>query len=242
MASPIHQFEITPIIPIHAFGLDISFTNSALWMALAAFCSLGFLILSTEERKMVPDRMQAASEGFYTLVRNMIRENTGEKGLQYFPLIFTVFLTVLAGNVMGLIPYSFTYTSHIAVTATLAFFLFLLITIIGIVNHGTHFLSIFNPPGVPLLMKPLIIPMEVLSYFIRPITHSVRLFANMMAGHMMVKVMAGFVVMLGVTAGWLPLAALVGLYGLELLVAALQAYVFALLTCMYLSDAMGVDH
>jgi F-type H+-transporting ATPase subunit a len=245
MASPLHQFEIHPIIPFHAFGVDLSFTNSALWMAIAAVVSLGFLIFSTESRKLVPDRGQAASEKFYTLVQNMIRENTGEKGMQYFPLIFTVFLVVLMGNLLGLIPYSFTYTSHLAVTAMLAIFIFLLVTVISIVKHGFHFFSIFNPPGVPLLMKPLVIPLEIVSYLTRPVTHAFRLFANMMAGHLVVKVFAGFSVSLatfGIAVGLFPALFNVLIYILEALVAVLQAYVFAILTCIYFKDAVDLHH
>lgn len=242
MASPLHQFEIHPIIPVEIGGIDLSFTNSSLWMAIAAITSLGFLTLASRGQKMVPDRAQAAAESFYSLVRNMIRENTGEKGLEFFPLIFTTFIVVLAGNLLGLIPYSFTYTSHIFVTLSLALFLFITITLIGIMRHGAHFLDLFNPPGVPMLLKPLIIPIEVISYFIRPITLSVRLFANMMAGHLVLKVFAGFSVAMGVALGFVPALFNVLIFALELLVAVLQAYVFAILTCIYFKDAVDLHH
>ncbi len=245
MASPLHQFEISPIIPFHAFGVDLSFTNSALWMAFTAFVTLGYLITSTEGRLLVPNRVQAVSEKLYNMVHNMVRENTGPKGMQYFPLIFTIFLVVLMGNMMGLLPYSFTYTSHIAVTATLAIFIFLLVTIISIVNHGFHFFSLFNPPGVPLFLKPLVIPLEIISYMTRPITHAFRLFANMMAGHLVLKVFAGFSIALGtfgLAVGFMPAMFNVLIYILEALVAVLQAYVFTVLTCIYFKDAVDLHH
>lgn len=245
MASPLHQFEITPIIPLQLGGIDISFTNSALWMAIVAVLSLGFLIMTTEGRRMVPTRGQAASEKFYFLVRNMVLENTGEKGLMFFPLIFSIFLVVLVGNMIGLIPGTFTYTSHIAVTATLAIFIFLMVTIISIAKHGTHFFSLFNPPGVPLFLKPLVIPLEIVSYMTRPVTHAFRLFANMMAGHLVLKVFAGFSIGLasfGLVVGFFPALFNVLIYMLEALVAVLQAYVFAILTCIYFKDAVDLHH
>ena len=172
----------------------------------------------------------------------MTQEVLHENARTYFPFVLTLFTFILFCNVLGLIPYSFTVTSHIIITLALALVVFIGATIIGFIRNGFGYLKLFVPSGVPVVLLPLVVVIEIVSYFIRPMSLSIRLFANMMAGHMMLKVMAGFVVMLGVTAGWLPLIAMVGLYGLELLVAALQAYVFALLTCMYLSDAMHVDH
>ncbi len=249
MSSPLHQFEITPLIPLQIAGIDVSFTNSSLWMVIATVVSMAFLILASRQKARVPNRAQAASEQLYGVVSNMIRENIGEKGMEYFPLIFTTFLVVLMGNLLGLLPYSFTYTSHIFVTGALALFLFFTIIIISLMKHGMHFFDLFNPPGVPLLLKPLIIPIELISYFVRPITLSVRLFANMMAGHLVLKVFAGFSVAMaaafglsGIAFGAVPALFNVLLFALELLVAVLQAYVFAILTCIYFKDAVELHH
>ena len=191
---------------------------------------------------MIPTRLQSVAESIYELVHGITHDVLHENARTYFPFVLTLFVFILFANVLGLIPYSFTVTSHYVITLALALVVFIGATIIGFIRNGFGYLKLFVPSGVPVFLLPLVIVIEIVSYFIRPMSLSIRLFANMMAGHMMLKVMAGFVVMLGVTAGWLPLAAMVGLMGLELLVAALQAYVFALLTCMYLSDAMHVDH
>ena len=195
--------------------------------------------IAKENPKTTPDHCGATVRKADS---NMTHEVLHENARTYFPFVLTLFVFILFANVLGLIPYSFTVTSHIVITLALALVVFIGATIIGFIRNGFGYLKLFVPSGVPVLLLPLVVVIEVVSYFIRPMSLSIRLFANMMAGHMMLKVMAGFVVMLGVTAGWLPLAAMVGLMGLELLVAALQAYVFALLTCMYLSDAMHVDH
>ena len=238
--DPIHQFVINRIIPLDIGGVDISFTNSALWAVIATVCaSLLFILVP---RNLIPTRMQSVAESIYEVVDNMTHEVLHENARTYFPFVLTLFVFILFANVLGLIPYSFTVTSHIVITLALALVVFIGATIIGFIRNGFGYLKLFMPSGVPVFLLPLVVVIEIVSYFIRPMSLSIRLFANMMAGHMMLKVMAGFVVMLGVTAGWLPLAAMVGLMGLELLVAALQAYVFALLTCMYLSDAMHVDH
>ena len=200
------------------------------------------LLFILAPRNLIPTRLQSVAESIYELVDNMTHEVLHENARTYFPFVLTLFVFILFANVLGLIPYSFTVTSHIMITLALALVVFIGATIIGFIRNGFGYLKLFVPSGVPVLLLPLVVVIEIVSYFIRPMSLSIRLFANMMAGHMMLKVMAGFVVMLGVTAGWLPLAAMVGLMGLELLVAALQAYVFALLTCMYLSDAMHVDH
>lgn len=238
--DPIHQFVINRIIPLDIGGVDISFTNSALWAVIATVCASLLFILAP--RNLIPTRLQSVAESIYEVVDNMTHEVLHENARTYFPFVLTLFVFILFANVLGLIPYSFTVTSHIVITLALALVVFIGATIIGFWRQGFGYLSMFLPSGVPWWLWWLVIPVEIISYFIRPMSLSIRLFANMMAGHMMLKVMAGFVVMLGVTAGWLPLAAMVGLMGLELLVAALQAYVFALLTCMYLSDAMHVDH
>ncbi len=238
--DPIHQFVINRIIPLDIGGIDISFTNSALWAVIATVCASLLFILAP--RNLIPTRLQSVAESIYEVVDNMTHEVLHENARTYFPFVLTLFVFILFANVLGLIPYSFTVTSHIVITLALALVVFIGATIIGFIRNGFGYLKLFVPSGVPALLLPLVVLIEIVSYFIRPMSLSIRLFANMMAGHMMLKVMAGFVVMLGVTAGWLPLAAMVGLMGLELLVAALQAYVFALLTCMYLSDAMHVDH
>lgn len=244
--DPMHQFEIHPIIPIRIGSLDLSFTNSSLWMVLAVALATLFLTAAMRNRAMVPGRMQAAAEMAYEFVAGMIRENAGKEAMRYFPLIFTLFMFILFGNLLGLVPYSFTFTSHIIVTFALAIIVFLGVTLLGIARHGLHFFSFFVPKGVPLWLMPLMVPIEIISYMIRPVSLSVRLFANMMAGHSMLKVFAGFTALLisaagpviGGAVGVLPLALNVGLTGLEFLVAGLQAYVFAVLTCIYLHDAI----
>ncbi len=248
MANPIQQFEITPLIHIPAGSVDLSFTNSSLWMAIAIVTSLAFLTLAMRRKALVPGRAQIFAEGLYEFVANMIRENIGPKGRQYFPLIFTIFVVVLLGNMLGLLPYSFTYTSHLIVNAALAFLIFLVVVVIGFAKHGTHFLHIFMPPGMPLWLTPLIVPIEVLSFLIRPVTLSVRLFANMIAGHIMLKVFAGFSAGMvamgtaGVAFGLLPMLFNSVLIGFELLIAFLQAYVFAVLSCIYLKDTVEIGH
>ena len=238
--DPIHQFEIERLVPLHIGGVDISFTNSALFAVIAIV--LASLLFILAPRDLVPTRLQSVAESIYEVVDNMTHEVLHENARTYFPFVLTLFTFILFANVLGLIPYAFTVTSHIVVTLALALVVFIGATIIGFMRNGAGYLKLFVPSGVPALLLPLVILIEIVSYFIRPMSLSIRLFANMMAGHMMLKVMAGFVVMLGLAAGWLPLVAMVGLMGLELLVAVLQAYVFALLTCMYLNDAMHVDH
>lgn len=238
MADPLKQFEIKPLIPLEMGGIDISFTNSSLWMMATVILSIIFMTMATWKPKMVPGRVQVMAEGLYEFIASMVRDNIGSKGREYFPLIFTIFMVVLLGNMLGMIPYSFTYTSHIAVTMGLALAIFLFVTILGFVKHGFHFFSLFCPAGVPWALKPLIIPIEVLSYLIRPVTLSVRLFANMMAGHLMLKVFAGFSVAMGVGLGLLPMFFNVALIGFEFLIAFLQAYVFTILSCIYLKDAI----
>jgi F-type H+-transporting ATPase subunit a len=234
--DPIHQFQINNIIDLGPFSL----TNSGLWAIIAVVCVTLLFLLAP--KNIIPTRLQSVAESIYEFIHNMTEEVLHENARTYFPFVLTLFTFILFCNVLGLIPYSFTVTSHIIVTLALALVVFIGATIIGFIRNGFGYLKLFVPSGVPVVLLPLVVVIEIVSYFIRPMSLSIRLFANMMAGHMMLKVMAGFVVMLGVTAGWLPLIAMVGLYGLELLVAALQAYVFALLTCMYLSDAMHVDH
>ncbi len=248
MANPIHQFEIQPLIPFHIGGIDLSFTNSSLWMTIGIVLSVGLLSLAMRKKALVPTRGQLAAEGLYKFMANMVRDNVGEKGMGYFPLVFTMFMIVLLGNVLGMIPGSFTYTSHVAVTGILALMIFVLVTIMGFVKHGFHFLQLFCPPGVPLWIAPLIIPIEIISYLSRPVTLSLRLFINMLAGHLMVKIIAGFSVMM-IGAGLVGILGSLGttmfnvlLIGFEIFVAAVQAYVFALLTCIYLRDTVELAH
>ncbi len=242
MASPIEQFKIERLIPIKLGNVDISYTNSALWMTIAVVVVTLFLVLGTRQRALVPGRWQSMAEMSYEFVANLLQEQAGSAGRVFFPFIFTLFMFILAGNLLGLIPYSFTFTSHIVVTFGMAIVVFIGVTVIGFIKHGAHFLSFFVPKGVPAAMLILIIPIEILSYLTRPVSLAIRLFANMMAGHTMLKVFSGFVVALGVLGGWLPLAVNVALTGFEVLVAFLQAYVFAILTCIYLNDALHMDH
>jgi len=234
--DPIHQFVIERYIDLGWF----SFTNSALWACIAVACVA--LLFMLAPRNLVPTRLQSVAESMYEVVDNMTHEVLHENARTYFPFVLTLFLFILFCNVLGLVPYAFTVTSHIIITLALALTVFIGATIIGFIRNGPGYLKLFTPSGVPAALLPLVVVIEIVSYFIRPLSLSIRLFANMMAGHMMLKVMAGFVVMLGVLAGWLPLVTMVAIYALEFLVAALQAYVFALLTCLYLNDAMHVDH
>ena len=237
MASPLAQFEVKTIVPLEIGGLDISFTNSSLFMVIAVAISGGFLVLAGGRGAMVPGRLQTMAEMTYEFIGGLIRETIGNEGRRYFPIIFTLFMFILVGNMLGMVPYSFTFTSHIVVTFVMASVVFIGVTVLGLVRHGMHFFSFFVPPGSPIFMWPLLIPIEIISYLSRPISLSVRLFANMLAGHTLLKVIAGFIVSLSVF-GVLPLALVVALTGLEILIAFLQAYVFTILTCLYIKDAI----
>ena len=250
MASPMHQFEISPIFtPFSVGGVDLSFTNSSLWMMIAVFVSVIFFSIAVSPKAMIPGRMQVMAEGAYDFIANLITDNMGGKGKEYFPLIFTLFMFVFLGNTLGLIPYSFTYTSHLAVTAGLALLVFFAVLIIGLVRHGFHFFSLFAPSGVPGWLMPLVVLIEMISFLSRPVTLSVRLFANMVAGHVLLKVIAGFCIMflaantalayVGIIA---PIAMNVVMIGFELFIAFIQAYVFAVLTCIYLKDTIEIAH
>jgi len=238
LPDPMHQFVIERIIPFKLFGFDASFTNSALFMVIAATIITLFTLIAMRRGALVPGRLQSMAEMSYEFVANMVRDNVGTEGMKYFPFVFTLFMFVLALNMLGLVPYSFTVTSHIIVTFALAAFIFIGVTLIGFWKHGVKFLKFFVPSGVPFVLLPLLVVIEVISYLTRPISLSVRLFANMMAGHTMLKVFGAFVVALGLLGGWAALAFMVAFTGLELLVAFLQAYVFAILTCIYLNDAL----
>ena len=240
-SSPMHQFVIERLNDWQLGGLDISFSKAAAFMFGAVIVATLFLVLTTSRRAMVPGRWQSVAELWYEFIADMIKETIGAEGRKYFPFVFSLFSFIVMCNLLGMLPYSYTVTSHIAVTITLALSVFVLTTFIGITRHGTHFLSFFVPKGVPLAMLFLVVPIEVLSYFMRPISHSVRLFANMTAGHTMLKVFGGFVVQMGVF-GVLPFALIVALTGLEVAIAVLQAYVFTILTCLYLNDAIHLEH
>jgi F-type H+-transporting ATPase subunit a len=239
--SPLEQFEIHPILPINVGGVDVSFTNSALWMVISAGLVFALVMYGARHRSMVPGRLQALVELSYEFIADMLGTTVGKEGRKYFPFVFTLFMFVLFGNLLGMIPGSFTYTSHIIVTFSMAGFVVTAVTVIGMVKHGAHFFSFFAPSGCPIYVMPLLVPIEVMSYLIRPISLSVRLFVNMMAGHIMLKTFAGFIIALGgyyLVPGIAPLALTVALSGLELAIAFLQAYVFTVLTCIYLQDAI----
>lgn len=235
--SPLAQFEINELVPIEIGGHNISFSNSALMMVITITLILLLMLLGTRKRAMVPGRWQALAELCYEFVANLIRDTVGNEGRKYFPFIFSIFMFILIGNMLGMVPYSFTFTSHIAVTFAMAMVVFIGVTILGFAKHGIKFFTFFVPPGVPVWMWPLMIPIEIISYLSRPVSLAMRLFANMLAGHTLLKVFAGFVPALG-AAGVLPLAFVGALTGLELLIAFLQAYVFAILTCLYINDAL----
>ena len=243
MASPLSQFEVKEIIPIEAFGYDISFTNSALAMLVTVILVTLFMYICSRNLSIIPSRGQTVLESTYEFIAGMIGDNIGQEGMKYFSFIFTLFLFILIGNLLGMFPYSFTWTSHIIVTFAISFFIFIGVTIIAIYKHGLiKFMGFFAPSGVPKPMLILLVPIEIISYLSRPISLSVRLFANMMAGHTLLKVIGGFVFVLGantfIIGGILPLAFLIALTGLEIVIAFLQAYVFAILTCLYINDAI----
>lgn len=238
MADPLHQFQINKIVPIEIAGYDLSFTNSALWMALAVLATTFIMVSSMRKKAMIPGRWQNIGEVTYEFISNMVQDTIGREGRKYFPFVFSIFMIVLMGNLLGMIPYSFTYTSHIIVTGVLAMIVFIGATAIGFYKHGLHFFSLFVPRGLPIFILPLIFCIELLSYLSRPVSLSVRLFANMMAGHTMMKIFAGFCVSLPIVASTLPMLVNVALVGFEILVAFIQAYVFAILTCVYLKDGI----
>jgi F-type H+-transporting ATPase subunit a len=249
MQDPIHQFHVTDLFAILRFGnVQIAFTNSAVFMLIAVGAITLLLVGATAGRALVPGRLQSVAELFYEFIANTVRDTTGEEGMKFFPLVFSIFMFILFVNLMGLIPYGFAVTSHIVITAALALLVFFTVLIAGFWKHGLHFLRLFVPSGVPVYFLPLITPIEILSFFTRPVSHSVRLFANILAGHISLQVFAGFVTMLAAfgIVGWagaiLPLALTVILTALEFLVAVLQAYVFAILTCIYLNDALHPSH
>jgi F-type H+-transporting ATPase subunit a len=244
--SPIAQFEIKNLVPLRLFGFDTSFTNSALFMVIAVGLISAFLIMSMRGRSLVPTRMQSIAEVFYEFVANTVRENVGQEGMKFFPLVFSLFVFVLICNLIGMVPGGFTVTSHIVVTAALALLVIGIVIVYGVATQGTHFLKLFVP-DVPAPLLVLMVPIEVISFLSRPLSLSVRLFANMLAGHIALKIFAGFVGSLLAAGIWgiispLPLFLTIALTALEVLVAVLQAYVFAVLTCVYLHDAVHGAH
>ena len=248
--DPIHQFRIVDLFPVAKIGnTEIAFTNSAAFMLAAVVVITAFLVIGTARRGLVPSRLQSAAEIAYEFVATTVRSTAGAEGMRFFPFVFTLFMFILTVNFIGLIPYTFTVTSHIIVTAALAITVFLTVLIYGFIRHGLHFFNLFVPKGVPIYILPLIVFVEILSFISRPISHSVRLFANMLAGHITLQVFASFIILMGGAMGaigWaggvLPFAMIVVLMALEALVAFLQAYVFAILTCIYLNDAIHPGH
>lgn len=237
VSPPLEQFVIRPLVPIHIGATDISYTNSALLMTIVVALIMLLLIGGTRRAALVPGRLQSLAEMSYEFVAGMVRENVGTEGIEYFPLVFSIFMFVLFGNFLGLIPYSFTFTGQIVVTFALAIFVFLLVTLVGLIRHGFRFFTFFFPAGAPVFMAPVLVPIEVISYMSRPVSLGIRLFANMMAGHTMMAVFAGFTITLGLF-GFFPIVINVALFALEVIVTALQAYVFTILTCLYLRDAV----
>ncbi len=244
MLDPLHQFQISKILPISIKGFDISYTNSSLWMTIGLGVVWLFFFLATKNEQLVPNRLQACAEMVFNFVKDMIKTYIGKEGMVFFPFIFTLFWFILMGNMLGLIPYSFTYTSHIIVTFSLAITGFIVANIVGFKKHGLGMFHLLLPKGIPIFLAPLMIVIELISYLARPFSLSIRLFANMMAGHLILKLFGGFSAMLLSTSfaalGIVPLLLNVGVTGLEFLVAILQTYVFTLLTCLYINDAINL--
>jgi F-type H+-transporting ATPase subunit a len=249
MPDPIHQFDLHRILPLNLGGWDVSFTNSAAFMLATVLLSTAFLVYAMRSRGLVPGRLQSVAEITHDFIADMVRESMGKEGMKFFPFVFAIFMFIFVGNMLGMIPGGFTVTSHIIVTAALAALVFVMVLVVGFAKNGLHFLKLFVPPGVPWYVLPLVSLIEVISFLSRPVSHSVRLFANMLAGHIALKVFAGFIPLLaaglgiiGAIGGVLPLGMVIALTALELLVAFLQAYVFTILTCIYLNDAIHPGH
>jgi len=245
--DPMHQFEVHSLYDLPTImGVDTSFTNSSLWMVLSVGSIIILMSLMARSTSIVPGRMQSLGELTYGFIAGMVKQNVGTEGMKYFPFIFSLFMFILFCNMLGMLPYSFTVTSHLIVTFALAASVFILVTAVGFMKHGIGFLKLFVPSGIPAVLLPLLVVIELISYLTRPVSLSVRLFGNMMAGHTMLKIFGGFVVGLS-SAGLIPLAIapfalMVAFTGLELLIAGLQAYVFTVLTCIYLNEAIHMDH
>jgi F-type H+-transporting ATPase subunit a len=249
MIDPIHQFNIEKIFTIgHIGSQEIAFTNSSAYMFISVALISLLMIGGVAGRQLVPGRFQSMAELAYEFVANTIRSSAGSEGMKFFPLVFSLFMFIMISNMIGIIPYTFTVSSHIIVTASLALLVFFTVLIYGFYKNGLKFFKLFVPSGIPIVIMPLVVLIEIISFLSRPISHSVRLFANMLAGHITLKVFASFVTMLGAMGivGWagavLPLGLTVALTALELLVAFLQAYVFTILTCIYINDAIHPGH
>jgi F-type H+-transporting ATPase subunit a len=247
--DPIHQFHINTIAPIEIAGLDASFTNASLFMVAGVGAAALFMMQAMRPAAMVPGRAQVVAESAYGFIHGMVKDIAGEEGVRrFFPFVFTLFIFIFAANMIGMFPYWFTPTSQIVITATLALMVFFTVLVVGFAKNGLKFLKLFVPSGVPGYILPFVVLIEIISFFSRPLSHAVRLWANILAGHLVLKVFAGFVPMMaaagaiGIAGAVLPLAMTVALYALEFLVAFLQAYVFALLTCIYLNDALHPGH
>jgi F-type H+-transporting ATPase subunit a len=238
--SPLEQFEIKKIVGIEAFGFDISLTNSSIFMIGACAIILGFLFTAFSQKSIIPSRLQLSGELIYGMISDMLEQNVGQKGRAFMPFIFSLFMFILLCNLLGMLPYSFTVTSHISITFVLALMVFLTVTIVGFVKHGLHFFSLFLPKGTPWWLAPLMIIIEIFTYLARPVSLSLRLAANMVAGHILLKVMAGFVISLVLFLKFLPIPLMVVLIGFEIFVAVLQAYIFSILSCVYLNDAINL--
>jgi F-type H+-transporting ATPase subunit a len=235
--GPLAQFVIERLVPLHIGGYDISYTNAALLMTIAVALIALLLLGSTRRAALVPTRLQSMAELSYEFVAGMVNENVGHGGEEFFPLVFSIFMFILLGNLLGLIPFGYAFTSQVIVTTALALFVFVLATGVAFWKHGIRFLSFFFPPGAPVILAPILVPIEIISYLSRPVSLSLRLFANMMAGHTVMAVFAGFTAVLGIF-GFLPILVTAAVFALEIVIAVLQAYVFAILTCLYLHDSI----
>ena len=243
MASPVEQFKLKPLVPLEIGGVDLSFTQSSLWMVIAVAVATVFLTAAMRGRSLVPGRWQSMAELSYEFVANMLRENVGSEGRKYFPFVFSLFMFILTANLLGMIPGAYTSTSQIIVTFAMAFVVFIGVTVIGLARHGLHFFSLFFPTGAPVYMAPILVPIEIISYFVRPISLSVRLFANMLAGHLLIIMAAGFSILVGSLLGVLGIPFALFFYVFELvLIAGLQAFIFALLSGIYIGYAAMSEH
>ena len=238
LVGPMEQFTIKPLVPLEIGGFDFSFTNSSLFMLLSVVCAVAFLAFSMRKASVIPGTAQSLAEMTYEFVSGIIQENIGPEGKKYFPLIFSIFMFIAFGNVLGLFPYSFTFTSHVSAVGTIALMALIINTVIGIKLHGLGWLHTFCPKGSPLIAVPILIPIEIFSFLSKPFSLTVRLVANMTVGHVMLKVIAGFVVMLGLAGGFLPLFFSCLIVVFELGIGLLQAYIFTILSCVYLGDAL----
>ncbi len=240
MAGPMDQFNIKPVVPLEAFGFDISISNATVWLGIVTVALIAFQHFALRRATIVPNKLQLMLETSYDFITGMVDDSIGNKGKQYAPFLFTIFMFILFANLFGMIPYSFTVTSHFAVTLTLAMFFFIVITLIGFMNHGLRFFGLFLPDGAPKALAPLLFVLEFISYLVRPFTLSLRLFLNMTAGHVVLKVFAGFSVAFGIYLGIFPALFNVIFVGFEFFVAALQAYIFTVLLCVYLNDSINL--